>query len=310
MVREVAFAEQKVLLERDMSMGVEPTWIDVDRIQTRYFAKGNGQPMLLITGGHFGNPTATSVVQTWDRNFDVLSTAFHVIAVEKLGQGHTENPLHDDFTMQAVVGHLIAFLDKLGLKNVHLVGQSAGALPVVAIAKARPDLVSTCTLINSSTLSPGVGMTDVNLAGCPFPPYTRESQRWVMERSAFSSASVTQEYVEAGFEVLNLAKYKAGVRIMQGGVKDSLFLPRLAQMKRELLQWLSAGGLTRPTQVIWGANDRTAAVSRGLELFRMIAAHERRSYLSVINEAGHHPFREHPEHFNDLLMRFAMGYVH
>ncbi|MCO5399719.1 alpha/beta fold hydrolase [Ralstonia soli] len=266
--------------------------------------------MLLITGGHFGNPTATSVVQTWDRNFDALSTAFHVIAVEKLGQGHTANPLHDDFTMQAVVEHLIAFLDKLGLKNVHLVGQSAGALPVVAIAKFRPDLVGTCTLINTSTLSPGVGMTDVNLAGCPYPPYTRESQRWVMERSAFSSASVTPEYVEAGFEVLNLPKYKEGVRIMQGGVKEGIFLPRLAQLKRELLQWLGDGGLGRPTQVIWGANDRTASVSRGLELFRMIAAHERQSSMSVINEAGHHPFREHPEHFNDLLMRFAKRNAH
>jgi len=290
-----------------MSMGVEPIWVDVNGIATRYFAKGEGEPMLLITGGHFGNPTATSVVQTWDRNFEILSSAFHVVAVEKLGQGYTANPLQDDFTMQAVVDHLIAFLDKLGLKNVHLVGQSAGALPVVAIAKSRPDLVRTCTLINSSTLSPGVGMTDVNLAGCPHPPYTRESQRWVMERSAFSAASVTPEYVEAGFDVLNLPKYKEGVRIMQSGVKDSIFLPRLAQLKREVLQWLTAGGLSRPTQVIWGANDRTASVSRGLELFRIIAANERRTYMSVINEAGHHPFREHPEHFNDLLMRFAKG---
>ncbi|WP_153950127.1 hypothetical protein [Cupriavidus sp. U2] len=53
--------------------------------------------MLLITGGHFGNPTATSVVQTWDRNFEILSSAFHVVAVEKLGQGYTANPLQDDF---------------------------------------------------------------------------------------------------------------------------------------------------------------------------------------------------------------------
>lgn len=288
-----------------MSMGIDAKWVDVNGAKTCYYEAGCGAPILFITGGHFGNPIATSVVETWDRNFLPLSGTGRVIAVEKLGQGHTDNPSDGNYTMQAVVDHLAAFLDVMNLWGVHVIGQSAGALPAAAMVKERPHRVRSCTLINSSTLSPGVGMTDVNLAGCPYLPYTRESQRWVMERSAFDPASVTDDYVEAGYRVLNLEKYKVAVQAMQGGLKESLFSPRLAVQKEDLLTWIRRGGLSRPTQIVWGANDRTASVDRGVDLFRMIAAHERRCHLHVINEAGHHPYREHPEQFNELVAAFV-----
>lgn len=287
-----------------MSMGIDPRWIDVAGIRTRYYEAGEGAPLLFITGGHFGNPVATSVVETWDRNFLPLSAAARVIAVEKLGQGQTDNPQDGQYTMSAVVAHLAGFMDALDLTGVHVVGQSAGALPAAAMVRERPHRVSSCTLVNSSTLSPGVGMTDVNLAACPHPPYTRESQRWVMERSAFDASSVTEDYVDAGYRVLNLPKYKEAVQAMQSGLKETLFAPNVASMKEQLLAWIARGGFARPVQVLWGANDRTAPLDRGVELFRMIAAHERRAGLCILNEAGHHPYREHPEQFNELMVRF------
>jgi pimeloyl-ACP methyl ester carboxylesterase len=56
--------------------------------------------------------------------------------------------------------------------------------------------------------------------------------------------------------------------------------------------------------VIWGFNDRTAVIERGIELFGLVAAHERRAQFHVINESGHFPFREHPERFNSLFAGF------
>jgi len=287
-----------------MSFGIDAKWIDVEGARTRYFDAGHGVPILFVTGGHFGNPIATSVVETWDRNFLPLTRAGRVLAVEKLGQGHTDNPANDDYTMQAVIRHLAAFIDALDLRGVHVIGQSAGALPAAALVRERPQRVRSCTLINTSTLAPGIGTTEVNLAGCPHPPFTRESQRWVMERSAFDTASVTNDYIEAGYRVLNLDKSHEAVRAMQGGLKDSLFAPRLAVLKQEMLDWMRQGGLARPTQIVWGANDRTASLDRGVELYRLIAANERRCSLHVVNQAGHHPYREHPDAFNELVAAF------
>lgn len=288
-----------------MSLDVDARWIEVSGLKTRYFEAGHGSPVVLITGGHFGNPTATSTVETWEHNFLPIAKAHRVIAIEKVGQGQTDNPPDDDYSMQRVAAHLAAFLDAMELDGVHVVGQSAGALPAVALVRERPSLVRSCTIINSSTLSPGVGMTEVNLAGCPHPPYTRESQRWVMERSAFDPTTVTDNFVESGYEVMCSQKYREAVVKMQGGAKEDIFVPRLAELKADLLGWMSRGGLGRPIQVIWGANDRTASIDRGIELFDMLARHERRCFMHIFNAAGHHPYREHPGHFNEIMLRFA-----
>src|SRR5690606_30236591 len=56
-----------------MAMSVPPKWVDVDGIRTRYFEAGNGEPMLLITGGNFGSADSVSIVESLDRNFDGLS---------------------------------------------------------------------------------------------------------------------------------------------------------------------------------------------------------------------------------------------
>jgi 2-hydroxy-6-oxonona-2,4-dienedioate hydrolase len=291
-----------------MPIGAEARWRAIAGTNTRYFDQGEGPVILLVTGGHFGNATATSPIESWEYNFLPLSRMFRVIAVEKLGQGETDNPQDNDYTMQAVARHLAAFVVDLDLRDVNLVGQSAGCMPVVVLARDIPDRIRSCTLINSSTLAPGVGMTDVNLAGCPYPPFTRDGQRWVFQRSAFDPATVTDSFVEDGFRVMMLPKYREAVDAMQkGGLKEALFAPRLAQLKNEMLTWLSQGGLKRPTQVVWGCNDRTASVERGIALFRMIAAHEPDCRLHLINRAGHHPFREHPDHFNALMRAFIEG---
>jgi 2-hydroxy-6-oxo-6-(2'-carboxyphenyl)-hexa-2,4-dienoate hydrolase len=286
-------------------LGVEPKWLDVEGINTRYFECGSGETIFFITGGHFGNPLSTSIVETWAGNFSPLASRYHVVAVDKVGQGYSDNPLNDDYTIHAVVRHLEAFIRLRGLAGLHLVGQSAGAVPVIALARECPELIRSCTIVNTSSLSPGVGTTEVALAGCPHPRFTRESQRWVLERSSYRFDTVTDELVEAGFQVMQLPKHRASVEALDGRrLKGSLFAPSMRTLKRDLLQWIADGGLGRPTQVIWGYNDKTAAVDRGVELYHMIAARQRHASLQIINEAGHHPFREHPEQFNEMLHGF------
>ena len=67
--------------------------------------------------------------------------------------------------------------------------------------------------------------------------------------------------------------------------------------------------LQRPVQVIWGADDRTATLERGLQLFRMLARHDRHAQFHVFNQSGHFPFREHPGWPHALLVRFVALHV-
>jgi len=57
---------------------------------------------VLFHGGHFGSHDAADCAEDWSLNFDGLAERFHVYAVDKIGQGFTDNPQRDeDYTMAA-----------------------------------------------------------------------------------------------------------------------------------------------------------------------------------------------------------------
>ena len=64
-------------------------WADVDSVRTRYYEAGQGEPLVLIHGGDFGFIDA---LDTSSLNLTELSNNFHVFAVDKFGQGHTDVP--------------------------------------------------------------------------------------------------------------------------------------------------------------------------------------------------------------------------
>jgi 2-hydroxy-6-oxonona-2,4-dienedioate hydrolase len=284
----------------------EGKWLDVNGIRTRYYDEGSGETVVFIYGGNFGSSDSASSAYTWSENFRPLSQRFRVVAFDKLGQGLTDNPANDDYTMRAVVRHARDFIRALRLGPVHLVGHSRGGYAAVRVALEDHDLVKTLTIINSSTLAPGVGTNEVVLARPPHPPGTRECARWVYENYCYSPSAVTEEWVDAVMQTLALPKYREAIAKMnEEGLATRLFLPELAREKRETLQWIGEGRVQRPTQLVWGFNDRTAVIERGVELFQMMAAHERQTQLHIINQSGHFPFREHPGRFNSLLAEFV-----
>lgn len=284
----------------------EARTIDVGGVATRYYEAGAGEPIVFIYGGNFGTSDSASNAYTWNLNLLPLSDRFRTIAFDKLGQGFTDNPPNDDYTMAAVVDHAARFIEALKLPPCHLVGHSRGGFAATRLTLEHQHLVRSLTIVNSGTLSPGVGTNDVVLSRPPYPTFTRECARWIYENYSFDPAVVTDDWMDAVFEVLSLPKYRESVRKMEDEhLRISMFAPRLAQLKRETLVWLDEGRLQRPTQVVWGFNDRTIAVEGGIELFHMLAARERRTQLHVINESGHFPFREHPARFNALLARFV-----
>jgi pimeloyl-ACP methyl ester carboxylesterase len=288
----------------------EGRWLDVEGIRTRYYDEGksggSGAPIVFVYGGNFGTGDSASSAYTWNLQLAPLAARHRVIAFDKLGQGFTDNPRNDEYTMQAVVRHAAAFLRAMKLPPVHIVGHSRGGYAAVRLTLEHHDLARSVTVVNSGTLSPGVGTNEVVLSRPPHPRGSRECVRWVYQRYSFSPGVVTGDWVDAVMETLALPKYRESVRKMEEEkLSTRLFLPQLAREKRETLQWLADGRLQRPAQVVWGFDDRTAVIDRGIELFQLIARHEPRAQFHVINQSGHFPFREHPERFNALLSRFV-----
>ena len=105
-----------------------PKFVDVKGIKTRYFEAGSGESLVLIPGGQMSSWYSA---YHWNLNFDVLREHFHVYAVDKLGQGYTDNPKSDaDYTMTATIEHVYDFLVAVGIQRAVLMGHSRGALPM------------------------------------------------------------------------------------------------------------------------------------------------------------------------------------
>src|ERR1044071_10316572 len=107
----------------------EGRWIDVDGIRTRYFEAGKGEPVVFIYGGNFGTGDSACSADTWSNQLAPLAERFRAIAFDKVGQGETDNPKNDDYTMAAVWRHAAGFLRALKLPPVHLVGAPRGGHP-------------------------------------------------------------------------------------------------------------------------------------------------------------------------------------
>jgi len=282
-------------------------WIDIGGVATCYFDAGSGDPVVFVYGGNFGGMDSASSAPVWNLNFGPLSAGFRVIAFDKLGQGYTDNPLRDeDYTMAAVVDHAAAFLRALNLPPVHLVGHSRGGFACTSLTLRNPELVRSLTIVNSGTLAPTFNMNEAVLTPCPYPAYSREGARWVYEGYSYAKHKVTEEWIDTVVAVLSLEKSRASARKMvDEKLKARVFLPQLALNKRETLNLIKEGMLRRPVQVFWGYNDPTSRVEGGLEVFKLIAQHNRRTFLHVINEAGHFVYREQPEQFNASLANFV-----
>lgn len=289
----------------------ERKFIDVEGIRTCYYEKGSGPIMILLHGGNFGSNDAADCALDWGLNFIGLAEKYHVLAIDKIGQGYTANPLKDeDYTMEKVVQHICATLDALEIKGAHLVGHSRGGYVTCRITMDRPDLVKTCTVIDSNSCAPGIGLNEIVLANPPEPRLTAESQRWIMEHYSFSKEHVTDEWINGLVEVGKQNSYREACHKMASsgnGLRHTQFLPALAKDKINMFAWMRDHGMDRPTQLIWGYNDPTAPISMGRALYDLIAARERRAHFNVFNEAGHFTYREHPIEFNACLHAFIEG---
>lgn len=273
-------------------------YIDVDGIRTHCYDKGEGDTVVLLHGSNCAADLSADCAANWSRNFQGLAQTGRVIALDRIGQGYTDNPRDlENYTMATDVAHVAAFMRALGLRNVHLVGHSRGGYVATRTTLEHPDLIKTITIVDSGTLAPGLGRHDAVMAGSPEPRLVKESQRWVLQRYSFGYEHIDDEWLDALTAVAATPKYKEALARMS----KMTFLTHLEKQKGETLGMLRDRGMRKPTLMIWSYNDPTAPIEQGHALFEIVAEGEPRSAMHIINQSGHFPYREHPEHFNSLV---------
>ena len=284
----------------------DANFVDVEGVRTRYFERGSGETVVLVHGGAFGSTSGACSADDWDLNFDGLAKWFRVFAIDKLGQGYTGNPrTDDDYTMHATVQHAHATLRALGIEGAHLVGHSRGGYLVCRLTVEHPELVKSCTIVDSNTCAPGIGRNELVFANMPRPALSAESQRWVVEKYSYGHDHISDAWIDAMVDIAQQPKYAEAVRKMsEDGFQWTKFLPGILTQKEEMFRILGTRGIQRPVLQIWGSDDPTVSREQAMGLYRILAEKERRARWQIFNRSGHYSFREHPERFNEVIRTF------
>lgn len=277
-------------------------FVDVRGVRTRYFEAGQGEPMVLVHGGQFGN---SYNAEDWEHSFPLFARDFHVYAIDKVGQGFTGNPLRDeDYLIGTTVQHLYSFLKAVGIERAHLVGHSRGGYTVTRLALEHPEVVRCLLIVDSRSLmappNPVYAEWDAEAARIADP---RERAAHPLVRNSYSPTHITEHYVDVIVEVDSLPKTRAGTAKMAQMLPQ--FQQDLVARQKETHQWVREGRLKAPTLIMWGYNDPSAKFDPvGIEALRLILPSVPRSQMHILNHAGHHCFSEQPQAFVAAVTSF------
>ena len=284
-------------------------YIDVGGIRTRYREAGNGPPLILVHGGAIGTGSSSDV---FSNNLAALARRFHVYAVDKIGQGQTDNPLRDaDYTVDCMTAHVHGFIHALSLENVFLIGQSRGAFNCASICIDDPELVKALVICNSASMVPGVAAipaySKTVRADRSFAAGTREWIRDRTSRMAFSEDAFDDSYFDEWLAVYHLPK-SMQARARLESLQTSQFEPSVDAAKETLFARIRDGGLKTPVLIHWGSEDRSAPLDPdGLAVFNLLKKGAADVTLHAVNGAGHFAFREKAAAFNSLVTTFFLG---
>ena len=265
-------------------------FIEVDGLQVHLRDEGprdDPMPIVLLHG-------TSASLHTWDGWAQNLSTQRRVIRFDLPAFGLTGPNRDNDYSIAAYVRFVRGVVDKLGVEQFVLAGNSLGGQIAWETALAMPQRVSKLALIDSAgyafqPTSVPLGFRIARL------PVLRVLMEYVLPRGVVDNSvrnvygdpsKVTPELVDRYFDLtLRAGNRKAlAYRMDQGLSGDAA----------------SIKNLKLPTLILWGAKDKLIP----LENAKRFAADIQGSQLLVFDALGHVPHEEGAQTTVDVFKTF------
>ncbi|GAA6135640.1 alpha/beta fold hydrolase [Oceaniserpentilla sp. 4NH20-0058] len=283
----------------DMGVGIERSRSDleqksiiIDNFEWAYLesTEQTNKPVVVLLHG-FGADK-----DNWTRMAGFLSN-FHIIAPDLPGHGDTPFIEGEQYGFDKQSLRLAKFLNELGLKRFHLVGNSMGGGIAVLYAHRHPEQVATLSLVDAVGFygDQPSKLEQIIEANGPNPLIVRSKAD--MERLMGFTMEQVPDLPWPATEVL------ADRAMAREQANDKIF----KQLNQEIDVTHNAGGfryafekLTMPTYVLWGEEDRVLDVS-SVDKFLQYTPNVQ---VDILPKVGHAPMLEVPEKTADLLKDF------
>tara|TARA_R110001606_G_scaffold47570_1_gene121214 strand:- start:42191 stop:43018 length:828 start_codon:yes stop_codon:yes gene_type:complete len=255
-------------------------------LDTNYHEAGEGYPIVLLHGSGPG----VSAWTNWKRVMPALADGYRVIAPDLAGFGYTER--RDDFSydIKHWGKHLLAFLDAIGIEKCHVVGNSFGGSLALATAARFSERFSRLCLMG--TPCDKFEMTEGLRAGWYYTP-SLDNMRKVMMNFPCDTSIITDDLVEERYQTSLIPGAQEGLQKLLA--KPSEDGPTILSGMPEKV----VSGITLPTLVLHGREDRVIPVEMGLKIARAMPNAE----MHMFGQCGHWVQAERFDDFVHLARR-------
>lgn len=270
----------------------QPIKVRVRGLELHYIERGQGEPLILLHGGQ-------GDYLSWAPQMNVFCQHYRVISYSRRYHYPNNNPLASNYhSAYTEADDLAAFIGRLGLERVHLVGTSIGAFTALVLAIKHPQIVRSLVLVE--------------------PPV----HNWAKDDP--NGRSLYREFMTAIWKPAEAA-FKAGdderaMRILVDGfagagrfdslspegraiaMRNSRFF-KAATLSSDPFPHLSKDkvkALSIPVLIVTGENTIPLHRFVNEELARLLPKADR----VTIPKAGHGSPRENPEAFNEAVISF------
>lgn len=260
--------------------------------------KANGIDVHYVMEGPANGPVVTmshslmTTLEMWDPQVKPLVDAgFRVLRYDTRGHGGS-SVAEPPYTLDMLAADAAAMLEALGIHQTHFVGLSMGGMIGQTLALARPDLLKTLTLCDTSSGYPPE-------AAAMWGDRIKGAEQNGMEQAV---AGTIERWFSPSFAAANDAAL-APVREMIRGTAVKGFVGCChAISKLAVTDKISA--IRVPTLIIVGEDDPGTPVAMHVTIKERIAG----SQMVIIPEARHLSNIEAVEPFNAALLRFLQAH--
>ena len=279
-------------------------FIDIEGKNTWYLDEGTGPTIVLLHGAAL----AVDAYITWFRTIEALRDRFRLVAPDQVGFGRTDMPPNGVYwNRHRRVDHVLAFLDRLGVRNACLVGHSEGAYMATRLAVIAPHLASKLVIVTSGATAPYLGGdADDEWKAAASAAYNDPS-RFDSEDDFVRTSARLGRAEDSRYEAILRENYRRAVEVGQERMfrempaEDSNYDAYVKLQEEHVFPHLDA--LSIPTLLVWAEDDATVPVARGLKLLERIPGAE----FHLFRNAAHNVMHDQAEGFNRLLRSWCEG---
>jgi len=249
--------------------------LGVDGVEIAWEQRGSGEPPLMLVHGYTGSST------DFIDHIDYFAKSRRVLTLDLRGHGQSSHAAPETYTLDQLTDDLIAVIEHTSDEPVDLLGHSMGGRIVMLAAIARPDLVRSLILMNTTA--------------------TKFEDTWAYVRTVTDQLRIRgmdfldeNPYVEPGDWRLS----DESLRLRRAN-RDVLDVEAFIELARELsegppvLEELST--LDKPVTIVVGRRDQIRGASK--EMAKEIPG----SVLHQIRRAYHFPQLSNPDQWRAVI---------